>query len=167
MVLIAFIGELGAGKTLALTYLAWRNYNKGQTIYSNYHLSFPFKMIDSPEKIEEMREGFFAADELWSWVDSRMSGAKKNKVISSILLKSRKRGINIGYTAQHLSQIDKRVRNITDFIATPQLSPNETMCRLTIYHATSGQIIKMYKFKTAPIFKMYSTEEEVKDLSWA
>jgi len=330
MVLIAFVGELGAGKTLALTYLAWRNYNKGQTIYANYHLGFPFKLIDSPEKIEEMREGFFAGDELWNWCDcvsddtkimthndainvsdcinanpvqsvcfdtmkiensnishvlkrlpeknekiillktstkslkasknhrlfkfdglqlresllkdlkagdyiltadavnpaikkeygkfseidymrkimnssmllekitsireirpkgylydlsvpshenyiangivvhnSRVSGSKKNKLISAILLKSRKRGINIGYTAQHLSQVDKRMRNITDFIAVPQLTPQETWCRLRVYHAISGQLIKMYKFETAPIFKMYKTEEEVKDLSWA
>jgi hypothetical protein len=29
------IGSLGAGKTLSLTYLAWRNYRKGVKIYSN------------------------------------------------------------------------------------------------------------------------------------
>jgi hypothetical protein len=167
MVLIAFVGELGCGKTLALTYLAWRNSNKGQAIYANYHLNFDFTMIDSPEKIEDMREGFFAGDELWSWCDSRVSGSNKNKVISAILLKSRKRGINIGYTAQHLSQVDKRMRNITDFIALPQLTPNETECRLRIHHAVSGQMIRMYRFKTAPIFQMYSTNEEIKDLSWA
>jgi len=99
--------------------------------------------------------------------NSRVSGSKKNKLISAILLKSRKRGINIGYTTQHLSQVDKRMRNITDFIAIPQLTPQETWCRLRVYHAVSGQLIKMYKFETAPIFKLYSTNEEVKDLSWA
>jgi len=101
------------------------------------------------------------------WLDSRMSGAKKNQVISKILLVSRKRGINIGFTCQHFSQIDKRIRNITDFIAMPQLSPNETKCRLRVHHAITGQLVRMYRFDTAPVFKMYSTNEEVKDLSWA
>jgi len=167
MVLIAFVGELGSGKTLALTYLAWRNFNKGQKIYANYTLAFVHTFIETLEQIDGMEEGFFAADELWSWLDSRLSSSKRNQTVNAILLKSRKRGINIGFTAQHFSQIDKRVRNITDFIAIPQLNANETECRLRVHQSTTGQLIRMYRFKTAPVFRMYSTNEEVKDLSWS
>jgi hypothetical protein len=68
---------IGAGKTLALTYLAWRNYLKGKQIFTNYNLTFP-EIVDDIKRnvrannpsnihritritaIEEMRDGFFA-----------------------------------------------------------------------------------------------------------
>ena len=155
---------LGAGKTLSLTYLAIRNYAKGRKIYSNYKLKgIPFTPVTTLEQIENMKGGFFAGDEFWSWIDCRCSGAKKNKLISSILLKSRKRDVHIAYTLQGFHQIDKRVRTITDFVAIPMLSPNEKFCRLAIYNQAK-QLIKMYKFKTAPVFKFYDTKEEVASL---
>jgi hypothetical protein len=48
--------------------------------------------------------------------DSRASGSKKNKFITPILAKSRKRGIQIAYTVQYFKQIDIRIRTVTDFI---------------------------------------------------
>jgi hypothetical protein len=62
MVLFAIVGELGAGKTLALTYLAWTNwYKKGRKIYSNYNLyGIPFTKVKSMPDLENMQKGFFA-----------------------------------------------------------------------------------------------------------
>jgi len=65
MVLMAIVGNLGAGKTLALTYLAWRNMGKGLKIYSNYNLKFPYIPIKNVNDVLGMSEGFFAGDELW------------------------------------------------------------------------------------------------------
>lgn len=63
------MGNLGAGKTLALTYLAWRNHRKGIKIYSNYELkSIPYVDVKSVNDVLGMREGFFAGDELWHTV---------------------------------------------------------------------------------------------------
>jgi len=158
---MAFVGELGAGKTLSLTYFAYLNHLKGVKVYSNYHLSFPHEKILSIEDIEGMREGFFAGDELWLWMDSRASHSKKNRAISSILLKSRKRGIQIAYTTQSFGQIDLRIRRITDFIAVPMLSPKEDWCRVLILSNPSMTKVRWLKFRTGEIFPLYDTEEEI------
>ncbi|KXH75943.1 MAG: hypothetical protein AM326_08240 [Candidatus Thorarchaeota archaeon SMTZ-45] len=164
MVLMAFVGELGAGKTLSLTYFAYLNYLRGVKVYSNYHLNFPYIPVTSIEDIEDMKEGFFAGDELWLWMDSRASGSKKNKAISSILLKSRKRGVQICYTTQSFGQIDNRIRNITDFIACPFMSPKEQWCKVLILSRATMNKVKWLKFKTAEIFPLYDTTEEIKPI---
>lgn len=43
--------------------LAVRNYLKGRKIYANYKLNFPFEPVRTPDQIENMNNGFFAADE--------------------------------------------------------------------------------------------------------
>ena len=158
---MAVVGELGAGKTLSLTYLAYRNFLKGKKIYSNYWLSFPHTRINSVEELDLMKSGFFAGDELWLWIDARASTSKKNKIVSSILLKSRKRDIHFSYTTQSFRQVDTRIRNVTDFIAIPMLSPQENWCRLLILTNPSHSTVKTIKFRTEEVFKMYNTREEI------
>jgi len=64
MVLMGILGELGSGKTLALTYLALRNYSlKQRTIYSNYNLKFPHIHVKTPDDVLGMKDGFAALDE--------------------------------------------------------------------------------------------------------
>lgn len=162
MVLMAVLGELGAGKTLAMTYFALRNYWKGKTIYANYMLKkIPFTPVTNPEQITTMRDGFFAGDELWVWADSRKSGSKSNKFITPILALSRKRGINICYTVQYFKQIDVRIRTVTDFIVMPRLNESESVCRAFVYASPAMELQRVFKFKTAPIFDLYDTREEI------
>jgi hypothetical protein len=156
--------NFGAGKTLALTYLAARNYAQGRKIYANYKLEFPFIPVKTPDQINEMKEGFFAADELWTWADSRRSGSKKNKFITPVLAKSRKRGIHIGYTTQYFKQIDIRIRMVTDFIGIPRLNNNMTKCTLSVYQNPSMQIQRVYRFNPQKVFALYDTTEEVAEL---
>ena len=153
-----------SGKTLSLTYLAFRNYLNGVKIYANYHLNFPFTYVTTIEQIDEMKEGFFAGDELWLWIDSRASQSRKNKIISSILLKSRKRNVNFSYTTQSFMQVDKRIRNVTDFVATPMLSPDERWCRIMFFSYPSYSKARIVKFRTAPVFELYDTREEIAPL---
>jgi hypothetical protein len=65
VVLFGTVGELGSGKTLTLTFLSWKNWLfRKQKIYSNYHLyQIPYIFVDSVEKLDKMKDGFFAADE--------------------------------------------------------------------------------------------------------
>ncbi len=161
MVLMAIIGGLGAGKTLCLTYLAWRNYRKGLKVYANYELNFPYIHVKTINDVLNMKEGFFAGDELWFWCDSRASMKKKNQVIGNFLLTSRKRNVNFAYTTQTFGQVDVRIRRVTDFIALPQLTVNEDICRLMIFSYPSLNFIRMYKFRTQPIFELYDTKEVI------
>jgi hypothetical protein len=123
MVLLCITGELGTGKTLALTYLAYRNYLEGQKIYANYLLyGIPFYYVRTIPQLEQMQDGFFAGDELWSWTDARCPLKKRTQIVNRIILRSRKENLTIAYTAQSFSQIDMRVRNITDYLC---LHPDE------------------------------------------
>lgn len=164
MVLMAIVGNLGAGKTLALTYLAWRNMRKGLKIYSNYNLKFPYSPIRNINDVLGMQDGFFAGDELWHWIDCRASMSKKNQVVGNFLLTSRKKGVNFAFTAQSFGQIDVRIRKVCDFLAMPQLNVQETVCRLIIFSYPSLSPIRTYKFKTHPIFDLYDTNEVVDSL---
>lgn len=161
MVLMAIIGGLGAGKTLGLTYLAYRNFLKGLKIYSNYWLAFPHDKIKKTSQLEKMREGFFAGDELWLWLDSRCSSSKRNRIVGQILLSSRKKDINFVYTTQSFNQVDIRIRRCTDFICQPFLTPREDWCRLVIFSYPSLEYVKQFKFKTKKYFPLFNTKEIV------
>lgn len=158
---MAIIGELGAGKTLCLTYMCYRNYLKGKKIFSNYELKFPHTKVKELDDLLNMKEGFAGMDELWLWVDCRASASKKNRVISAILLKSRKRGIHICYVTQAFRQVDVRIRNVTDFIGIPMLSPREDWCRFNVITNPGFDLVKSYTFPTAKYFQLFDTREEI------
>lgn len=165
MPLGAILGELGAGKTLTLTWMGFRNFQKGRKIYSNYGLAFEYEPVNSTEDIGNMFQGMFLGDELWLWLDSRESKQKVNKIRSGILLKSRKRDLDILYTAQDFSQIDKRIRRVTDYIIIPQLMRNNQWC-IVYYHSrlsymTRQAPLRIMRFYCPQIWKMYDTREEI------
>lgn len=160
------IGELGAGKTLTLTYLAWKHwFTRRQLVYSNYPLyKIPYVYIDGFDKFDQMRDGFVCCDELWLLADARTSRATKNRVVSNILSKSRKRGLTISYTAQVISSVDNRIRTITDFLSYPIMNPDETIVKCVIFRgskANNGSYMKTLYFQTQLFFEMYDTNFEV------
>ena len=79
--LVAILGNLGKGKTLTLTYLAWNNFFiRRKKIYSNYDLyGIPYTKITTIGSLESLmpledenvlnkQEVVFLGDELWRWV---------------------------------------------------------------------------------------------------
>lgn len=171
---MAISGKLGAGKTLALTYFAYRKYLQGRDIFTNYPLNFPKMPLGSPQPnitmlrtiqdVLKMRSGYGALDELWASCDSRESMKNKNTLVSNILLKSRKRDIHFGFTSQEFGQIDKRLRDQTEFYAEPELSKNESFCRVYVYSVIKGRtgsLQRTFKFATLPFFRMFDTNYEV------
>lgn len=169
MVLFGIVGELGAGKTLSLTFLAWKNwFYRRKKLYSNYHLyKLPYIYVDTIEKLDMMREGFFVSDEFWLWIDSRTTRSRMNKVVADILLKSRKRGLTYCFTAQLLDLLDKRVRKVMDFSAYPILNPNETVCKTSVFrtgYPKNANYLRTFYFKTGIIFTLYDHREEIETL---
>jgi len=164
MVLVALIGQIGEGKTLGLTFLGWHNAMKGKTIFSNYHLKgFPYTLIKTVDDFLNMEHGIALLDELWLWADCREHKAARNKIINAMLAKSRKKDLEIIWTAQSFRQVDLRVRMNTFFIIIPNLSKNEKRCTLRWFHYTDvyGRPVKNIRFSTESIFKMYDTNEEI------
>lgn len=169
--LIAIVGPLGSGKTLGMTYLIFKSVLKYRRmgmrirVFANYHLSgIPFYYVHTPDEILAMREGLFGGDELWLWLDSRASGSHRNLFMSRILAKSRKRNVEIFYTTQDISQIDKRIRKITELIVFPSLNKNESICTLYICNRYL-ELKRVVKFRTKNIFKLYDTTEEVEEIN--
>lgn len=184
IVLIAVTGELGVGKTLTLAYLLWNNwYFKKRKIYSNITIyGIPFCRINSiesflkyfpkettEEEILNPQERAFGGDEFWKLVSSRMIGIgarKKNEIINSILMASRKKRFHVYYTTQLFSMIDKNIRQITDLLMKPQLSVDKSYTKLYVFGIVEGKFLQplqpMY-FINEPIYAIYNTYEVAPD----
>lgn len=113
------LNRLGEGKTLLLTVMAISNYLKGREVFSNYQLEIPHTRLHSLEDVNQIRQGFFAADDFYIWANSRRF--KDNRGIDLVLGKSRKRGIDIAWTATRPMQVDINIRINTHFAWVPQL----------------------------------------------
>ena len=129
MVCIAIVGEPGSGKTATLAYMGMQYYQQGYKIHANFELFLPqpdgtkrqiCHSIKTYKDFNNIRNGYFLGDELWSWIDARMSMSDANMFLSDVLLKARKRHFNLINTVQHLSQLEKRIRNITQYIIYPK-----------------------------------------------
>jgi hypothetical protein len=167
MVLFCFVGDLGSGKTLSLTFLTWKNwFYRKKKIYSNYHLfKIPYVWVDSVSTMETMSHGWFSADEFWLWVDALDSKEKKNRVVTNILLKSRKRDLTYAYTSQTINQLNLRVRKVQDFTCMPILNADESVCKCVVFKGCSNMTyMKTFYFKTGLFKTMYDHTEEVAPL---
>lgn len=168
MVLFDISGALGAGKTLTLTFLGFKNWwFRRKPLFANYHLfKLPYIYIDSIGRMDQMREGFFCGDEFWLWMEA-LEKARKNKIVQNILLKSRKRDLTYAYTAQTLEQLKPRVRKVTDFTALPILNVQETVCKVAVWrtgYPTNGTYMKTFYFKTEVPMMLYNHREEVQEI---
>lgn len=118
--IIGIVGDMGSGKTLLMSYMLYSDFKDGIKIYSNYKLNFQFEYL-SPSVIENLfklkgEKVSFGIDEMHIFLDARSSFSSKNKLISYWILQTRKRGITLYYTTQYYSQVDKRLRNSTDYL---------------------------------------------------
>lgn len=171
MVLFSIIGELGTGKTLSAVSLTFRNWIKKRLkVYSNIPLyKIPYHLIDSVDKLDMMREGVVLADEMWTLLNARKSTSKTNRLVSSILLKSRKRDLVYFFTTQLLDLIDKAVRRLIDFTAYPVLVGGEPplVCKLHVFKGTKIDPRSHFRtlyYKTPLVFELYDTKYEVVDI---
>jgi hypothetical protein len=161
--LLGICGNLGSGKTCTLTFLGTYFYKRGHNIFANYHLKFKYTPINSLEDIDNVKQGIFLGDELWGWIDARASISEKNKQIAKILLRSRKRGVDIFYTAQHFKQMDVRVRRITDMLLFPELYPTGK-CVIKFFNVFGDRVRRPIAYNANKIFNLYDTTEEVKEI---
>jgi hypothetical protein len=123
--MFGIVGNVGTGKTLELTRWSIKA-TKYCVVTSNYRINTPeIKLINAEDflnisqpvdkKNNKPIPVFVALDEIYMWLESRSSSSEINKVLSRVVLQSRKRGFDIGYTAQLASSVDKRLRLLTNF----------------------------------------------------
>lgn len=112
--LIGLVGNMGSGKTLGMTILAYRLHTqKGVPVYANYHTTFsiPVKSWDEVYKIDN---GLLLLDEAHVPFDSRAFADDHGR--THFILQTRKKGLTCMFTTQHISQVDKRIRNVCDVL---------------------------------------------------
>jgi len=121
--IIGIVGDIGSGKTLSMTHLGMIMQKSGISIYSNYHLEFPHVRIDNIQDINSINTPTNALlfDEIWITADSRKSMQYENIMLSTSVLQSRKKHIDILYTTQYIAQVDTRIRDVTNFIFHPTI----------------------------------------------
>jgi len=167
--IIALTGPMGSGKTLLLSMFAHKYFSKpfNSTIYANYHLNFPFKTLSMKEITDgdfNFTNSFLAMDEIHQFMDSRLSGTKKNRTIGYFITQSRKRNLILAYTTQQSHQIDKRLRSNTDyFIKCENLSPKDAVKDICIRWTINDMEghSSTYTFQADPYFGLYDTHQVV------
>jgi hypothetical protein len=133
-VIIGYTGPLGSGKTLGAVMDAYK-YSlqaNGAPIYANielYPAMFePHRQRNPHFKLGRIRTtedilravveggGLLLFDEMHQNVDARLSTMMANILLSQFLMFLRKMGLTCLYTTQDESQIDKRMRKVTDVL---------------------------------------------------
>jgi len=150
-------GDLGSGKTLVLVKEALRYYlAKRGKVYSNIELvGIDYEKICSAEMLFDLKVGCFVLlDELWHMADSRKGMSVVNDVMNMLMLRSRKRSWFVGYSEQWYTQLDLRIRFITDLWIQPQIARD--ILREDIYNKNADFLATRF-YEAKPLFKYYDS----------
>lgn len=158
------MGRMGAGKTLTMsmltTYLA---YKWKVPLYSNYHLAGSIP-VNTEADLWKMHNGIFAFDELWITLDSR--NFKDNTSLTEWVNQTRKKQTVVFYTTQHIDQVEKRVRNATDYLLICRKWKGKHQFQIVDYqYLTLGKRITLNNPQR--FYSLYNTYEVVRTLERA
>ena len=116
--IVGIKGVLGSGKTLMLTRYVVKAYKQGKKIISNYHLKgIPYTKLDIVDLYlnhPELKDIFIAGDELYTFMDCRLSMKRRNVIESYFILQTRKKNVDLFFTAQSFSTVDVRLLRFID-----------------------------------------------------
>jgi hypothetical protein len=129
MTLIMIRGDVGSGKTLLATMWAMEDQ---RTIRANYHIKKKGFVLLEPEDLHNLDSATLAIiDEAWAWLESRLSGKPINLFLSYILFQSRKKQLDLILTTQLGEVIDKRFRQMSNFIIDCEQIPEGFLYQIT------------------------------------
>jgi len=112
----AYVGLPGSGKTYGLVLEAVRAVNQGRNVYSNFDINIEgISRIRGFSDLVKVRNGLVILDELNLWFPSRLWQSIPPEILS-LWAQSRKRGIDLVYSTQHLDRIDKVIREVTNYV---------------------------------------------------
>lgn len=133
---VCFMGSLGSGKTLTMSLLSYCASMLNVDVYANYSTSYAQRIKNLPD-LFTLRSGLLVLDEMQALLDSREF--KRNTNITQWLMLIRKFGLGLYYTSQHIDNVDKRLRLITDYIVWASKSYyNGRKCSLLNVYRVSG-----------------------------
>ena len=111
------VGRQGSGKTLFLVKIAYDDYKKGKTIYSNVHLKFPYKKLNYNDIINcKLQNATVIIDEIHILLPSRNSmQVRSRKICDGFISMIRKKNLEVYGTTQFERKVDIRIRDEKDF----------------------------------------------------
>jgi len=124
--IIGIEGFMGDGKTIFMVRALLKDYKRGRKIFSNFKLNnivyTPLDINDflNKDDADKFHNCTIGIDEITLFMDCRRSSRKENIAISTLLRQSRKRSLDIYYTAQNLDETDLRLVRYTSIFVIAQ-----------------------------------------------
>lgn len=148
MNLMFFEGQMGNGKTLGMSiYAKDLAQRSGCTLYSNYGLegSKPFSSFEDFKDVAIQPSSIVCLDEVQNDIDSRDFNTNAVKYFSHIVFYLRKLRCILMMTSPLFENIESRVRNVTNVVAT--VSKNEKYYFYSFYDLQGSQPLKQKRIK--------------------
>ena len=125
--LMLITGNVREGKTLLAVYFGWKLHNQNlavskrlrSPIYTNFDLRYPeAKKVGVSEllDLEGLSHGLLLGDEIYAWLESRVSSSNLNRYVSYFIFQSGKRNVDVVATAQLGSSVDLRFFDLSHIV---------------------------------------------------
>ncbi|MCW4024710.1 MAG: hypothetical protein NWF01_06705 [Candidatus Bathyarchaeota archaeon] len=161
----ASFGLLGTGKTTDAVHhlLMYHKKQPKNPIYSNTKIKgIKTIPITDPEIFFEIDEPCFVLpDEFWMKADSHKRG-KINDCLSLISMRSRKMGWRLHYTLQMITQIEKRIRYVTEVWRRPFFDDVTGLSEVEVY-SVEGQLIDTVVYDAWYVQKFFNSYDDPLD----
>lgn len=162
MTLTIIVGDVGSGKTLLMTYLCSL---EQRPVYANYRINKENWNRLQPQMIYDISDSLIAIDELFVWLNSRVSSSVLHEYLTAMLLQSRKNKTDYIGTVQMFRTVDINFREMCDYVI---IARNDTANQQFRYELMKNSSIKPFVkhfvipySKAAMIFPLYDTNEKI------
>lgn len=158
--LVSILGRIRSGKTLFLVYIATKLI---RDVYSNFKLDLPnYKQLTLSVLKKLPNNVNVYIDEGYTWLESRISGSKLNKLISYLLFQSGKRGLDIYITAQLFSSVDLRFREQSSLIVYCEKINGNFYYNINNREKNTWKTLVLTKENAKKYYPLYDTFEIIK-----
>lgn len=186
MVTVAFLGDVGTGKTTMCTRhtILTKKLHPNKRLYCNYHLSnVPYEELDLMELYLDKPEEkglIISIDEIYTTMDSRISSSYRNRIESYFIAMTRKADADLFVTMQYETFVDCRlspfvkvkyvmesiplIKNIViDGKEYEYIQPHPYLFKFTLYDERSGKLsIQEGYFDGRRWFNEFNTDQIIK-----
>jgi hypothetical protein len=167
MVLTIISGNVGTGKTLLSTIFAAHT---TKLVYANYEIKVKNYREFELDKFlaNKYNNCMIILDEAYVYLESRIAMRNLNRVMSYLLFQSRKVGVDIILTAQLVSSLDVRYRDLCEYYITCEISKVGFNYKITSIARKITKRFSLLIAKCQHYFGIYDTLERiniVEDLS--
>lgn len=187
MVTVAFLGDLGSGKSTlcARQTILTKKLHPQKILYSNMHFyNYPYMELDLMELYlhhQEVRDTIIVIDEIYTTMDCRISSSYRNRIESYFIAMTRKAKADLFVTMQYETFVDCRlspfvkVKYIMETIPVlhkivldgreySYTKPHPYLFKCTLYDERNSNvpIMKEFKFDGRRWFDEFNTDQYIR-----